>query len=113
LHFLTLVSQFNRARWALTLMQGGLTVSPLAFLGTILLIQSSSKKGDAYDLLWAAVFGFATLNILSLVAKRFDPDRNRMSFGEMMAVLTVIVAVFLLGWEMLYLFKILPIRLSH
>lgn len=112
MHFLTLVSQFNRARWAFTLMQGGLTVSPLAF-GTILLVQSSSKKGDAYDLLWAVVFGFATLNILSLVAKRFDPDRNRISFGEMMAVLTVIVAVFLLGWEMLYLFKVLPIRLSH
>jgi len=31
----------------------------------------------------------------------------------MMAVLTVIVAVFLLGWEMLYLLKVLPIRLSH
>ena len=34
-----------------------------------------------------------------------------MSFGEILAVGTVIVAVFLLGWEMLYLFKILPIRL--
>jgi hypothetical protein len=113
LHFLTLASQFNRVRGAFTLAQGRLAPAPLAFLGTILLIQSSSKKGDAYDLLWAVVFGFATLNILSLVAKRFDPDRNRMSFGEMMAVLTVIVAVFLLGWEMLYLFKVLPIRLSH
>jgi len=73
----------------------------------------SSKKGDAYNLLWALVFGFATLNILSLVAKRFDPDRNRMSFGEMLAIGTVIVAVILLGWEMLYLFKILPLRLSR
>jgi len=108
-----MVSQFNRMRGALTLVRGGLNGSPLPFLGTILLFESSSKKGDAYDLLWAVVFGFATLNILSLVAKRFDPDRNRMSFGEMMAVLTVIVAVFLLGWEMLYLLKVLPIRLSH
>jgi len=48
-----------------------------------------------------------------LVAKRFDPDRNRMSFGEMLAIGTVIVAVILLGWEMLYLFKILPLRLSR
>jgi hypothetical protein len=57
------------------------------------------------------VFGFATLNILGLVAKRFDPDRNRMSFGEIMAVMTVVVSVILLGWEMLYMFKILPLRL--
>ena len=113
MHFLTLASQFNRVRGVFTLARGGPTQWPLAFFGTALLFESSSKKGDAYDLLWAVVFAFATLNILSLVAKRFDPDRNRMSFGEMMAVLTVIVAVFLLGWEMLYLFKVLPIRLSH
>jgi hypothetical protein len=35
-----------------------------------------------------------------------------MTFGEVLAVMTVVVAVFLLGWEMLYLFKVLPIRLS-
>ena len=58
------------------------------------------------------MFGFATINILSLVSRRIDPNRqNRMSFGEMMAVGTVAVAVILLGWEMLYLFKILPVRL--
>ena len=83
----------------------------LAFLAVSLF--ESSKKGDAYNLLWALVFGFATLNILSLVAKRFEPHPNRMSFGEILAVMTVLVAVFLLGWEMLYLFKILPIRLSR
>jgi hypothetical protein len=110
LHLFTLVNQFTRLRGALTLPARGLP--PLAFLGVVTLFQSSSKKGDAYNLLWALVFGFATLNILSLVAKRFDPDRNRMTFGEIMAVLTVIAAVVLLGWEMLYLFKILPIRLS-
>lgn len=83
----------------------------MAFLGLATLFETT-KKGDAYNLLWALVFGFATLNILSLVAKRFDPDRNRMTFGEMLAIGTVLVAVFLLGWELLYLFKILPIRLS-
>lgn len=79
-----------------------------------LIFFESSKKGDAYNILWAVVFGFATLNILSLVAKRFEPNPNRMTFGEVLAVMTVVVAVILLGWEMLYLFKILPIRLgSH
>ena len=34
------------------------------------------------------------------------------SFGEVLAIMTVMVAVILLGWEMLYLFKILPIRLG-
>jgi len=77
-----------------------------------LLFFESSKKGDAYNILWAVVFGFATLNILSLVAKRFEPHPNRMSFGEVLAIMTVVIAVILLGWEMLYLFKILPIRLS-
>jgi hypothetical protein len=77
-----------------------------------LLLFESSKKGDAYNILWAVVFGFATLNILSLVAKRFEPNPNRMTFGEVLAIMTVVVAVILLGWEMLYLFKILPIRLG-
>jgi hypothetical protein len=57
------------------------------------------------------LLGFATLNILRLVVILFEPSSHRMSFGEILAVGTVIVAVFLLGWEMLYLFKILPIRL--
>lgn len=77
-----------------------------------LMLFESSKKGDAYNILWAVVFGFATLNILSLVAKRFEPNPNRMTFGEVLAIMTVVVAVILLGWEMLYLFKILPIRLG-
>ncbi|HXY47912.1 MAG TPA: hypothetical protein VEI01_00585 [Terriglobales bacterium] len=84
------------------------TLTPLAAA----LLQSSDKKEDVYNILWALVFGFATLNILSLVTKRFEPERNRMTYGEMLAVGTVCVSVLLLGWEMLHLFKILPIRLS-
>lgn len=88
-----------------------MSVSPLALFGFVALFESS-KKGDVYNILWALVFGFATINILGLVSRRIDPNRqNRMSFGEMMAVGTVGVAVILLGWEMLYLFKVLPIRL--
>jgi hypothetical protein len=88
-----------------------MAMPPLTVLGVFTLFESS-KKGDVYNILWALVFGFATLNILSLVSRRFDPNRSRWSFGEMMAVGTVAVAVILLGWEMLYLFKVFPIRLS-
>jgi hypothetical protein len=73
--------------------------------------QFSDKKGDVYNILWALVFGFATINILSLVGRRFDPDRTRLNFGELLAILVVVVSVLLLGWEMLFLFKILPIKL--
>ena len=74
--------------------------------------QYGEKKGDIYNILWALVFGFATLNILGLVARRFEPSRSRMSFGEVLAITVVIVSVMLLGWEMLYLFHILPIKLT-
>lgn len=87
-----------------------LPLPSVTLLGAFAFLEET-KKGDAYNILWALVFGFATLNILGLVAKRFDPDRNRMSFGEIMAVMTVVVSVILLGWEMLYMFKILPLRL--
>ena len=73
----------------------------------------SDKRSNIYDILWALVFGFATLNILGLIARRFEPTRNRMNFGELMAVMTVVVSVFLLGWEMLTIFKVLPIHLSR
>ncbi len=78
----------------------------------LMLLQSSERKGDVYDILWGLVFGFATLNILALVARRFEPSRTRMNFGETIAVMVVVVALFLLGWEMLYLFKVLPIKLE-
>ena len=74
--------------------------------------QFENKKGDVYNILWALVFGFATINILSLVGRRFDPDRTRLNFGELLAILVVVVSVLLLGWEMLFLFKILPIKLQ-
>jgi hypothetical protein len=73
----------------------------------------SDKKGDVYNILWALVFGFATLNILGLVVKRFEPDRSRLSFGETIAIMVVIVSILLLGWEMLTLFKVFPIKLQR
>ena len=109
MHFLTIFNQLNQATAPFGREVPFPSVVILAFAAWL----ESSKKGDAYNILWALVFGFATLNILSLVAKRFEPDRNRMSFGEMLAIGTVMVAVILLGWEMLYLFKILPLHLSR
>lgn len=72
----------------------------------------SGKKSNVYNILWVLVFGFATLNILGLVARRLEPRRSNMNLGEMVAILVVCVSIFLLGWEMLYVFHILPIKLS-
>jgi hypothetical protein len=86
--------------------------SPRAF--SMMVVQFSSKKGDIFNILWVLVFGFATLNILGLVTRRFEPNRNRFSFGEALAVMVVIVSVGLLAWELLTVFKIFPIKLhSH
>jgi uncharacterized membrane protein YhaH (DUF805 family) len=72
-----------------------------------------STRDEVYNILWALVFGFATINILSLGARRFeDQDKRGLSFGEILAVLVVLVSIVLLGWEMLYVFHILPIRLT-
>jgi hypothetical protein len=70
-----------------------------------------SSRDEIYNILWALVFGFATLNILSLGARRFEQTRG-LNLGEILAVLVVLVSVLLLGWEMLYLFHVLPIRLT-
>ena len=79
----------------------------------LLVLEEFGKRVDVYNILWALVFGFATLNILGLVARRFEPSRNRLNFGETIAILVVIVSIVLLGWEMLTLFKIFPIKLQR
>jgi len=56
--------------------------------------------------------GFATLNILSLGARRFEEEEAGLNFGEILAILVVVLSIVLLGWEMLYVFHILPIRLT-
>jgi hypothetical protein len=71
------------------------------------------SREDVYNILWAVVFGFATLNILSLATRRLEPARRGLSFGEIMAVMVVLLSVVLLGWELLNLFHIFPIRLKH
>jgi hypothetical protein len=71
-----------------------------------------STREEVYNILWALVFVFATLNILSLGARRFEQEKTGLSFGEVLAVLVVLVSIVLLTWEMLYLFHILPIQLT-
>jgi cytochrome bd-type quinol oxidase subunit 2 len=81
--------------------------------GLYLLPRHSSRRGDVYNVLWAVVFGFATLNILSLAARHFEPNRRGLTFGELMAVLVVLISIFLLGWELLNLIHIFPIQLRR
>ena len=84
----------------------------LAPVYLFLAAEDASKHTDIYNILWVLVFGFATLNILGLVARKFEPERSRLSFGESLAIMVVVVSVALLGWELLYFFKILPIKLK-
>jgi hypothetical protein len=82
------------------------------FVGAAVALLYRGSRQDVYNILWAVVFGFATLNILSLAARRLEPTRRGLSFGELMAVMVVLLSVFLLGWEMLTLFHVFPIKLK-
>ena len=79
----------------------------------VFLQRHSSGRNDVYNILWAVVFGFATLNILSLAARRFEPNRRGLTFGELMAVMVVLLSIFLLGWELLNVLHIFPIKLQR
>jgi hypothetical protein len=80
-------------------------------VGVAVAVLYRGSRQDVYNILWAVVFGFATLNILSLAARRFEPGRRGLTFGELMAVMVVLLSIFLLGWEMLNLFHVFPIKL--
>ena len=71
-----------------------------------------STREEIYNILWVLVFGFATMNILSLGARRFEQEKTGLNFGETLAILVVVVSIVLLGWEMLFLFQVLPIKLT-
>ena len=91
---------------------GGCALHQLAVaaLPAILLLTSTGE--EVYNVLWAAVFGFATLNILGLGARRVEPQKTGLHFGEILAILVVVVSIIMLGWEMLYVSHILPIHLA-
>jgi len=72
----------------------------------------TEKKGSVFNILWALVFGFATLNILGLVLRRFDPRKGGgLNFGEILAITVVFFSIFLLGLEMLNVFHVFPVKL--
>jgi hypothetical protein len=83
------------------------------FFGIAAAIFYRGSRQDIYNILWAVVFGFATLNIIALAARRMEPSKRGMSFGEILAVMVVLISIFLLGWEMLNLLHIFPIRLHR
>jgi hypothetical protein len=76
-----------------------------------LMLLGTTREG-IYNALWGLVFAFATLNILSLGARRFEANKRGLSFGEVLAIMVVLVSIVLLGWELLYDFHILPIRFT-
>jgi hypothetical protein len=73
---------------------------------------SRTTREEIYNVLWALVFAFATLNILSLGARRTQQDRGGLNFGEVIAIMVVVVSILMLAWEMLYVFHILPFHLA-
>ena len=79
---------------------------------SIFALQAEAGSAGMSDILWGAVFGFASLNILGLLARRFEPGRTRMTVGEMLAITVAIISIVMLGWELLFLFHLLPIRLN-
>ena len=81
-------------------------------MGAALFLQIAAANARVYDILWGAVFGFATLNILGLVARRMESGRSRMTFAEMLAITAAVIAALMLGWELLFMFHVLPIRLE-
>jgi hypothetical protein len=90
----------------------GLRAIVMAPLLLAFIFEHSDKREGLYNILWALVFGFATLNILGLLTRRSETGRQRLSFGEITAILVVGLSVLLLAWEMLGLFKIFPIKLG-
>jgi hypothetical protein len=108
-----IVSSMTRSTRAAVAAYAILRAHAAALVGVTAVLLFRGTRQDIYNILWAVVFGFATLNILSLAARRFEPGRRGLSFGELMAVLVVCISIFLLGWEMLNIFHVFPIRLSR
>jgi len=108
-----LISGVTRSTRALVAVITAMRASGAMVFSFAMAVASREPRQDIYNILWAVVFGFATLNILGLATRRMEPGRRRMTFGELMAVAVVVVSVFLLGWEMLSLLHIFPIKLKR
>ena len=106
----TLISGFARTASTALSLHNLWRIQSLMAASVVMVERHASRRNDVYNVLWAVVFGFATLNILSLAARRSEPNRRGLNFGELMAVLVVLLSIFLLGWELLGVFHIFPIR---
>ena len=107
------LAQIHRTARAVLALYPMARVHAFLFLGIAARVVYRASRQGFYNILWAVVFGFATLNILSLAARRFEPTRRGLTFGELMAVSVVVMSVLLLGWELLTLFHVFPLRIRH
>jgi len=110
---LSLISGFTRTTRAALAVYPVVRTQAAVVLGIAVTWYYRGARQDVYNILWAVVFGFATLNILSLAARRFEPARRGLTFGELLAVMVVFLSIFLLGLEMLNLFHIFPIQIRR
>jgi hypothetical protein len=111
---MSLMSRLSRTtRVAIAVYPIARAYAAMLFAAAVALFYRAPLRQDIYNILWAVVFGFATLNILSLAARRYEPTRRGLTFGELMAVMVVVISIVLLGWEMLNLFHIFPIKLQR
>src|SRR5579871_3469768 len=109
----SLISNVGRTTRAMFAVYPAVRACSAVLAGVAVAVFYRGPREDVYNILWAVVFGFATLNILSLASRRMEPGKRGLSFGELMAVMVVVVSAFLLGWELLGLLHIFPIRLHR
>lgn len=109
----TLISGFARTTRAAVVVYPMVRASAAMVVSVAVAVFYRGSADDVYNILWAVVFGFATLNILGLAARRMEPSRRGLSFGELLAVIVVVLSIFLLGWEILTLLHIFPIKLRR
>jgi len=70
-------------------------------------------ENSIFSILIALVFGFSTLNILGLVTRRFENRPSSLNLGEILALTAMALSVCFLGWEMLQVFHVFPIKLER
>jgi hypothetical protein len=109
----SLIAEFTRTTRAALLAYRVAHSCGAVLMGVVATLFYRGTLQNVYNILWAVVFGFATLNILSLTARRFEPSRRGLTFGELLAVMVVLLSIFLLGWEMLTLFHVFPIHVGR
>ena len=107
----TLISGLTRTTRAALVLYPVARLHTGMFFAIFMAVFFRAARQNAYNMLWGLLFGFATLNILGLAARRMEPRRG-LSFGEVLAVMTVLLAMFLLVWEMLHLFHVFPLKLK-